>query len=98
MLKACPLECLARLQDQHSGSDSRFPGQNEFTALPDLGRILTQVAAKGRSRGGATPGCFHVRSFAILLRSFCPSRRSLGIACVFEHFCRLVQRLSPGPP
>jgi hypothetical protein len=34
-----------------------FPGQNESTALPDLSRIVTQVAAKGRARGGATPGC-----------------------------------------
>ena len=33
-----------------------FPGQNESTALPDLSRIVTQVAAKGRSRGGAAPG------------------------------------------
>ena len=38
------------------GPRCRFPGQNESTALPDLSRIVTQVAAKGRARGGASPG------------------------------------------
>jgi hypothetical protein len=33
-----------------------FPGQNESTALPDLSRIVTHFAAKGRVGGGATPG------------------------------------------
>ena len=32
--------------------------QNESIALPDLCRIVTHVAAKGRSRGGAAPGVF----------------------------------------
>jgi hypothetical protein len=33
-----------------------FPGPNESTALPDLSRIVTHFAAKGRVGGGATPG------------------------------------------
>ncbi|KRR18181.1 hypothetical protein CQ14_24970 [Bradyrhizobium lablabi] len=45
----------ARLQDRHSGARIVLPGQNESTALPDLSRIVTQVAAKGRAHGGATP-------------------------------------------
>jgi hypothetical protein len=66
------------------------PGQNESTALPDLGRIATQVAAKGRARVGRNTGGFHVRSFAILLRRFSPCRRSLDVACIFESLRRLV--------
>ena len=77
----------ARLQDWLSG-------QNESTALPDLSRIVTQVTAKGRAWGRNT-GVFHVRSFTSLLRRFCPSRKSFDVACVFESFCRLVQRRSP---
>src|SRR5437899_6136429 len=77
--------------ETRSGPGSRFPGQNESTASPDLSRIVTQVAAKGRFRGGRNTGVSHVRSFAILLRRFFPSRRSLDIACIFESYCRLVQ-------
>ena len=77
------------------GSGSRFPGQNKSTALPDLSRIVTQVAAKGRARRGRNTGVSHVRSFAILLRRFCSSRRSGHVACVFEYFYRLVQYHSP---
>src|SRR4051794_7975727 len=51
-----------------------FPRQNESTAPPDLSRIVTQVEVKGRA-GGRNTGVSHVRSFAILLRRFCPSRR-----------------------
>ena len=71
-----------------------FPVQNESIALPDLCRIVTQVAAKGRSAGAQHRG-IHVRSFAILLRYSCPSCRSLGFACVFESFGRLLQCRSP---
>ena len=72
-----------------------LPGQNESTAPPDLSRIVTQVAAKGRSAGARNTGVFHVRSFAILHRRFCPSRRSPDFTCVFESFCRLLQCRSP---
>jgi len=63
--------------------------------LPDLSRIATQVAAKGRAREGRSTGDFHVRSFAILLRRFSPSRRSLGVACIFESLISLVLSSAP---
>jgi hypothetical protein len=42
-------------------------------------------------RLGAQHRGFHVRSFAILLRCFCPSRSSSDFSCVFESFNRLLQ-------
>ena len=56
---------------QHQAPIS-FPGQNESIALPNLSRIVTHFAAKGRVGGGATPGfsCPVICDFASRLLSF----------------------------
>jgi hypothetical protein len=61
------------LNERRFGAGYRFPGQNESIASPDLSPIVTQVAAKPRFRGGATPGSlmsghlrFYFGAFVIL--------------------------------